>query len=139
MTTIMFEPFELGNMALSNRVVMAPMTRCRATPDHIPSPIMADYYGQRAEAGLIVAEGTSPSPNGLGYARIPGLYNQVQVEAWSPVTEAVHERGGHISVQLMNTGRVSHLLNMPECARVLALSGVAMEAKIRHEVDGRQP
>jgi len=139
MTTTLFEPFKLGQITLTNRVVMAPMTRCRATPDHIPTPIMVDYYGQRAEAGLIVAEGTSPSPNGLGYARIPGLYTQAHVEAWRPVTEAVHERGGHIFLQLMHTGRVSHPLNMPEGARILAPSAVGLEEQMWTDQEGLQP
>ena len=139
MTNILFEPFELGPITLTNRVVMAPMTRCRATPDHVPTPLMAAYYRQRAGAGLIVAEGTSPSPNGLGYARIPGIYNRTQVEAWRAVTDAIHEDGGHIFVQFMHTGRVSHPLNMPEGARILAPSAVALADNMWTDQEGLQP
>lgn len=139
MTSMLFEPFQLGNIMLSNRVVMAPMTRCRATPDHVPTPVMATYYGQRADAGLIVTEGASPSPNGLGYARIPGLYSRDHVTAWRPVTEAVHERGGHIFVQLMHTGRVAHPLNMPEGAHIPAPSAVALEGQMWTDQEGLQP
>lgn len=139
MTNILLEPFKLGNMTLTNRAVMAPMTRCRATSDHLPTPIMATYYGQRADAGLIVSEGVSPSPNGLGYARIPGLFSSAHVAAWKPVTEAVHARGGHIFIQLMHTGRVSHPLNMPEGAQILAPSAVALEEQMWTDQEGMQP
>jgi N-ethylmaleimide reductase len=120
----LFEPYDLAGMHLKNRIVMSPMTRSRATPDHIPTPLLATYYGQRATAGLIITEGTAPSPNGTGYARIPGIYSAEQVEAWKPVTQAVHAKGGKIVVQLMHTGRISHPLNMPEGSRILAPSAV---------------
>ena len=123
----LFSEAALGPFTLKNRIVMAPMTRSRATTDHIPTEIMAEYYAARAEAGLLITEGTSPSPNGLGYARIPGLYSKVQAEAWRRVTDAVHERGGLIFVQLMHTGRASHPLNMPPGARVVAPSAVALK------------
>ena len=86
-----FEPATLGPMTLSNHIVMAPMTRSRA-PGGVPNEMMATYYGQRANAGLIVTEGTSPAPEGLGYARIPGLYNREHVAGWRRVTDAVHKR-----------------------------------------------
>jgi len=108
---------------------MAPMTRSRAI-GNIPNDLMAEYYSQRAGTGLIITEGTSPSPNGLGYARIPGLYNKEQVEGWKKVTDAVHKKGGKIFVQLMHTGRVSHPLNMPEGAKILAPSAVGLKGKI---------
>jgi N-ethylmaleimide reductase len=85
---------------------------------------MAEYYGQRSGAGLIITEGTSPSPNGLGYARIPGIFSKPQVEGWKKVTSAVHKDGGKIFVQLMHTGRISHQLNLPEGAQILAPSAV---------------
>ncbi len=110
-------------MEVENRIVMAPMTRCRAI-GNIPNSLMAEYYGQRADAGLIITEGTSPSPNGLGYARIPGIFNKEQVEGWKITTEKVHIHGGKIFVQLMHTGRISHPLNMPEGARIIAPSAV---------------
>ncbi len=120
----LFSPYQLGNITLSNRIVMAPMTRSRAT-GNIPNDLMAEYFGARADAGLIITEGTSPSPNGLGYARIPGIFNEAQVAGWKKVTDAVHARGGHIFVQMMHTGRVSHPLNLPEGAEVVAPSPVA--------------
>ncbi|SNT37042.1 N-ethylmaleimide reductase [Ekhidna lutea] len=121
----LFDTYQLGNIQLSNKTVMAPMTRSRSTQTHIPTPIMTDYYAQRAGAGLIVTEGVAPSPNGVGYPRIPGLYNQKQIEAWRPITKAVHDKGGKIFAQLMHTGRISHPLNMPEGSIVMAPSAIA--------------
>ncbi len=120
----LFSPFSLGSIRLKNRIVMAPMTRSRAI-GNLPNALMAEYYGSRATAGLIITEGVSPSPNGLGYARIPGLYNEAQTVAWSAVTEAVHARGGKIFVQLMHTGRISHPDNLPKAAEVIAPSAIA--------------
>ncbi len=99
------------------------MTRSRAI-GNIPNDLIATYYGQRSSAGLIITEGTSPSPNGLGYSRIPGLFSKEQVEGWKKVTSAVHAKGGKIFVQLMHTGRISHQLNLPKGALVLAPSAV---------------
>lgn len=124
---ILFEPTKIGRRSLMNRIVMAPMTRNRARPDHVPTPIMAAYYAARATAGLIISEGTSPSPNGVGYARIPGLYSQEQAREWRKATDAVHDKGGTIFVQLMHTGRVAHPFNMPDGARILAPSSVPLE------------
>src|SRR3954471_5513231 len=101
----LFKPYSLGSLELKNRVVMAPLTRSRAI-GNLPNELMATYYAQRAGAGLIVTEGTSPSPNGLGYARIPGLFSEEQAGGWKRVTDAVHAKGGRIFVQLMHTGRV---------------------------------
>src|SRR5271154_2609596 len=101
MSKLLFSGIRLGRMELRNRVVMSPMTRCRAI-GNVPNDLMAEYYGQRATAGLIITEGTSPSPNGLGYARIPGLYSKEQVEGWKKATSAVHAKGGKIVVQLMH-------------------------------------
>jgi N-ethylmaleimide reductase len=125
----LFSPYKLGQIELKNRIVMAPMTRSRAI-GNIPNDIMADYYGQRAEAGLIVTEGTSPSPNGLGYARIPGIFSKDQVEGWKKVTHAVKFRGGHIFVQLMHSGRIGHEANLPKGARVLAPSAIKPKGQI---------
>ncbi len=113
----------VGSMQTENRVVMAPMTRCRAI-GNIPNELMALYYKQRSGAGLIISEGTSPSPNGLGYARIPGIFSKTQVEGWKMITTGVHEAGGKIFVQLMHSGRISHPLNMPEGAQIFAPSAV---------------
>lgn len=124
-TSKLFDTFRLGAIELSTRTVMAPMTRSRATADHVPTPIMVEYYRQRSGAGLIITEGVAPSPNGVGYPRIPGIYNTEQVEAWKPIAEAVHRADGRIFMQLMHTGRISHPLNMPEGSQVLAPSAVA--------------
>lgn len=119
----LFTPVMIGSVQCKNRIVMAPMTRCRAI-GNMPNQLMAEYYLQRSGAGLIITEGTSPSPNGLGYARIPGIYNEQQVEGWQKITSAVHQKNGKIFVQLMHTGRISHILNMPENSRILAPSAV---------------
>jgi len=116
---LLFEPLATHALALRNRFVMAPMTRSRAVQANTPNSLMAEYYGQRAGAGLIVTEGTSPSPNGLGYARIPGLFNADHVRGWKLVTQAVHAQGAKIFVQLMHTGRVTHVANLPAGAEVV--------------------
>ncbi|MBO4206219.1 alkene reductase [Micromonospora echinofusca] len=104
-----FEPVTIGRYTARNRVVMAPMTRSRAHgPGASPTELMATYYGQRAGAGLIITEGTQPSAVGQGYPNTPGLHTAEQVEAWRPVTAAVHEQGGLIFAQLMHTGRIGH-------------------------------
>ena len=139
MSKLLYAPYRLGSLSLSNRIVMAPMTRSRATADHLPTPLMATYYRQRATAGLIITEGTSPSPNGLGYARIPGLFSPEQVQAWLPVTQPVHEAGGRIIVQLMHTGRASHPLNLPAHGRVLAPSAIGLSGTIWTDQQGLQP
>lgn len=117
---------------------MAPMTRSRAI-GNIPNDLMATYYQQRAGAGLIITEGTSPSPNGLGYSRIPGIFNQEQVEGWRKVTEAVHEKDAKIFIQLMHTGRVSHPLNMPEGAQLIAPSAVVAKGDMWTDQEAMQP
>jgi N-ethylmaleimide reductase len=119
----LFAPATLGSTDVKNRIAMAPMTRCRAI-GNIPNDLMAEFYKQRSGAGLLITEGTSPSPNGLGYARIPGIFSAEQVEGWKKVTSAAHKEGAKIVVQLMHTGRISHPLNMPEGSRVLAPSSV---------------
>ena len=134
-----FDSYTLGATQLANRAVMAPMTRCRATADHVPTPLMATYYQQRASAGLIVTEGTSPSPNGLGYARIPGLFNQAHVAGWKPVTDAVHTAGGKIFVQFMHTGRVCHQANLPAGAEVLGPGTVVCPGEMWTDQSAMQP
>jgi len=121
----LFESYALGSLELPNRAVMAPMTRSRAIGS-IPNERMAGYYRQRSEAGLIVTEGTSPSPDALGYPRIPGVWTAEQVEGWKLVADAVHGAGGRIFMQLMHTGRVTHPDNLPEGGRVLAPSAVEL-------------
>jgi N-ethylmaleimide reductase len=135
----LFAPTHLGSRTLRNRLVMAPMTRSRATPEGVPTPLMAEYYGQRAEAGLIVTEGTTPSPNGRGYARIPGIWSQAQEAGWRQVTGAVHAKGGAIFLQLMHTGRVSNALNLPPGAEILAPSAVPLPGEMYTDSKGLQP
>jgi N-ethylmaleimide reductase len=135
---ILFSSCQLGRIELRNRVVMAPMTRNRAI-GNVPGDMVATYYAQRAEAGLIVTEGTSPSPNGLGYARIPGLFNPTHVRAWRNVTDAVHRKGGRIFVQLMHTGRASHSGNLPAGARILAPSAIVLASEIWVDPEGNLP
>jgi N-ethylmaleimide reductase len=134
----LFSSYTLGRISLANRLVMSPMTRSRAL-GNVPNELMAQYYAQRAEAGLIVTEGTSPSPNGLGYARIPGLFTGEQVQGWKKVTHAVHAAGSRIFVQLMHTGRVTHPDNLPKGARMLAPSAVAWDSKMWVDGKGQVP
>ncbi len=133
-----FKTHKLGNIELKNRIVMAPMTRSRAL-NNIPNDLMVTYYEERADAGLIITEGTAPSPNGLGYARIPGIYSDRQKEGWEKITKAVHAKGGKIFLQIMHTGRVSHALNMEEGTKVLAPSAVALRGEMYTDIDGMKP
>jgi 2,4-dienoyl-CoA reductase-like NADH-dependent reductase (Old Yellow Enzyme family) len=103
----LFDPVRLGALELGNRIIMSPLTRARATDDRIPTEVMRTYYEQRATAGLILTEATIVTPKGAGYARTPGIYSDAQVEAWKPVTEAVHRKGGKIVMQLWHVGRIS--------------------------------
>ena len=136
-TDALFTPKKVGSIDLKNRIVMAPMTRCRAI-GNIPNELMAKYYQQRASAGLIITEGTSPSINGLGYARIPGVYNSQQIEGWKKITSAVHEKGGKIIIQLMHSGRISHPLNMSKEAQILAPSQVKAAGQMWTDSKGLQ-
>ena len=113
---MLLDAFAVPSLQLRNRTVMSPMTRNRAVEANTPNAMMAEYYGQRASAGLIITEGTSPSANGLGYPRIPGLFNTAQMLGWKGVTDAVHAEGGKIFLQLMHTGRVTAL---DRCGRAL--------------------
>jgi len=135
----LFAPASLGPLELRNRLVMAPMTRSRTVEANTPNALMAEFYGQRATAGLIVTEGTSPSPNGTGYPRIPGIWSPGQVAGWGLVTEAVHSRGGRIFVQIMHTGRVGHPLNLPSGAEILAPSAVVAPGEMFTDARGPQP
>ena len=136
---MLFEPFQLRTMQIANRLVMSPLTRSRAVHDNTANALMATYYAQRATAGLIITEGTSPSPNGLGYARIPGLFQSTHVSGWKLVTDAVHARGGRIVVQLMHTGRVSHQANLPAGAEVLGPSPEICPGEMWTDAQGSQP
>ena len=113
--TTLFDPIQIGDIALANRIAMAPLTRNRATGS-VPTPMMAEYYGQRATAGLIIAEASQISPMAQGYLDTPGIYSPEQIAAWRPVTDAVHAAGGRIVIQLWHVGRISHSSLLPEGA-----------------------
>jgi N-ethylmaleimide reductase len=125
----LFQPVSLGPYRLANRIVMAPLTRSRASEDGVPISLMAEYYAQRASAGLIIAEGTNISPQGRGYALTPGIYNDAQVAGWRQVIEAVHARGGRIFPQLWHVGRVSHPSLQPGGVLPVAPSAIRPDAK----------
>lgn len=125
-----FSSFQLAQTTeLKNRIVMAPLTRCRAI-DNIPNELMAKYYKQRASAGLIITEGTSPSPNGIGYPRIPGAYTDKQIEGWKKIADAVHSEGGKIFVQLMHCGRITAKANMPKGSISLSASSIQADGEM---------
>ncbi len=130
-------PFEKGNFELKNHLVMAPMTRSRAI-DNLPNPLMAEYYGQRTGAGLIVTEGTAPVPEALGYPRIPGVFNEQQVDAWRLVTDTVHRGESKIFLQLMHTGRIGHTDNLPKRMTLVGPSGVQASGQIFTDTKGLQ-
>jgi N-ethylmaleimide reductase len=134
----LFQPYHLGPLTLQNRIVLAPLTRSRAE-GNVPNALMAEYYGQRNSGGLLITEGTSPSPNGLGYPRIPGIFSPAQVAGWQAVTRAVHAGGAKIFMQLMHTGRIGHANNLPERARVLAPSAIAAAGEMYTDQAGLQP
>lgn len=119
MTNKLFQPCVLKSHPLKNRLVMAPMTRCRATEGDVPAPIAATYYAQRATAGLIITEGTPVSPLGRGYLWTPGIYTKEQIEGWRRVTETVHEAGGRVFMQIWHVGRISHHSLLPDNATPL--------------------
>lgn len=105
----LFDPIRVGDLDLPNRIFMAPLTRLRGTVNHVPRPeLMAQYYAQRASAGLIISEGTPVDPLGVGYPQVPGIWSAEQVEGWKPVVEAVHQAGGRIFAQIWHVGRISH-------------------------------
>jgi N-ethylmaleimide reductase len=137
MTDFLLSPGKLGRLTLPNRVVMAPMTRSRAT-GNVPNDLMAKYYMDRAAAGLIITEGVAPSADGLGYARIPGLFTDEQQAGWKKVTDAVHAKGGRIVVQFMHTGRIGHPDNMLPGARLVAPSAVAAAGQMWTDQKGLQ-
>ena len=134
--TTLFDSVQLGAVAAPNRILMAPLTRARATRAHVPTPIMADYYRQRASAGLIISEAVGVSQQGLGWPHAPGLWSAEQVDAWKPVTAAVHEAGGRIFAQLWHMGRLAHssvIGEQPVSSSPLTAPGHA------HTYDGNRP
>jgi N-ethylmaleimide reductase len=136
--TDLFEPVQLGACLLANRIVMAPLTRSRARADGTPTPLMAEYYAQRASAGLIIAEGTNMSPRARGYALTPGVYTDSQIEGWQCVTQAIHAKRGHAYLQLWHVGRISHPSLQPGGALPIAPSAICPQATSFTEV-GFQP
>ena len=140
-------PYQKNGFTLKNHMVMAPMTRSRAI-DNIPNDLMAEYYGQRNEAGLIITEGTAPLAAGLGYSRIPGVFTTEQINGWKKVTRAVHKAGSHIAgshnadsrifLQLMHTGRIGHIDNLPSGARLVGPSAIKAAGQIATDTKGMQ-
>lgn len=125
----LFEPYKLGAITLSNRTVMAPLTRNRAVDGFVPNPLAVDYYGQRASAGLLITEASQVSQQGQGYQDTPGIYSKEQVAGWRKVTDRVHERGGHIYLQLWHVGRISHTTLQPNGGAPVAPSAVRANGK----------
>ncbi|MEI7680266.1 MAG: alkene reductase [Betaproteobacteria bacterium] len=136
--TSLFEKSMLATLPLQNRFVMSPLTRCRAL-GNVPTDLMVEYYTQRASAGLIISEGTSPSANGIGYARIPGIYSAAQIAGWSKVTAAVHGQGAKMFMQIMHCGRIGHSLNVPAGGQILAPSALAAAGEMWTDSSGMQP
>ena len=124
----LFDPVQVGAIALANRIVMAPLTRNRA-PDAIPTPLMTTYYTQRASAGLLITEATAISQQGQGYSDVPGLYAQEQVDGWKAITKSVHDAGGKIVTQLWHVGRISHSELQPHFGKPVAPSAATANAK----------
>jgi N-ethylmaleimide reductase len=136
--SLLYSKTQFGPLSLQNRIVMSPMTRSRAI-GNVPNELMAEYYAQRASVGLIITEGTSPSPNGLGYARIPGVFSPEQTAGWKLTTDAVHAKGAKIFVQVMHCGRISHQLNMAPGTRILAPSAIAAAGEMYTDSEGMKP
>jgi N-ethylmaleimide reductase len=137
--SLLYSPVTLGPYTFKNRLVMSPMTRSRAL-GNVPDELMVEYYKQRASsAGLIITEGTSPSPNGLGYPRIPGIFSAAQVAGWKKITDAVHSKGAKIFVQLMHTGRIGHPNNLPQGAAVVGPSAVLAAGEMYTDAEGAKP
>lgn len=126
----LFEPIQLGPYLLSNRIVMAPLTRSRAAEEGVPTPLMVEYYAQRASAGLIISEGVNISAQGRGYMRTPGIFDNAQTAAWRPIVDAVHAQGGRIYPQLWHVGRVSHPALQPNGALPVAPSAIRPDVDV---------
>lgn len=135
----LFEPVRIGSIELKNRIVMAPMTRSRANVHGVPSDLAVTYYAQRAGAGLIITEGTQPSPAGQGYPRTPGIHTSEQVAVWRKITDAVHARQGRIVLQLMHAGRIAHRANRLIDAAPVAPSAISAPGEMYTDAWGKQP
>src|SRR6201992_2822859 len=127
--TKLFDPYQMGALTLSNRVVMAPLTRNRALAGFVPGPLAVEYYGQRASAGLLVSEATQVSQQGQGYQDTPGIYSKEQIAGWRKVTDHVHEKGGRIFLQAWHVGRVSHTSLQPDGGAPVAPSAIRAKTK----------
>ncbi len=127
---LLLSPVQLGAITLNNRMVMAPMTRSRAGDGDVPTPLMTEYYRQRASAGLIVTEGSQVSAQGKGYMRTPGIFTAAQIKGWQQVTEAVHQQGGRIFLQLWHVGRLSHALVQPNGNQPVAPSAIKADGEL---------
>jgi N-ethylmaleimide reductase len=127
--TKLFEPYQLGPITLSNRTVMAPLTRNRAIDGFVPNPLAVEYYGQRASAGLLITEASQVSQQGQGYQDTPGIYSKAQIAGWRKVTDEVHKRGGKIFIQLWHVGRISHTDLQPNNAAPVAPSAIRAKTK----------
>jgi N-ethylmaleimide reductase len=138
-TVDLFSPFQLGALTLPNRIIMAPLTRCRASKDGLPTVLFSIYYAQRASAGLIISEATQVSPQGQGYPRTPGIYSAEQVTEWKKVTDAVHVAGGRIFMQLWHVGRISHPSLQPDGALPVAPSAIAPRFGEAYTYEGEKP
>ncbi|RYD88676.1 MAG: alkene reductase, partial [Sphingobacteriales bacterium] len=133
----LLSPFDSSALQLKNHVVMAPMTRSRAI-NNIPNDLMVTYYKQRSGAGLIITEGTAPTPEALGYPRIPGAFSEEQVTGWKAVTDAVHKNGSKIFLQLMHTGRIAHIANLPLGYQPVGMSDIKAAGQIFTDSQGPQ-
>ena len=135
----LLKPYQMGDLSLKNRIAMPPMTRGRAGEDRVPNDLMAKYYEQRANAGLIITEGTAPSKQGNGWYHAPGIYNKEQTQSWKKVTQAVHNQGSVIFVQLWHTGRASHSDFQENGQLPVAPSAIRIENGESHTPDGKKP
>lgn len=136
--TGIWEPIPIGRMRLPQRITMSPMTRSRALDDGTPSPLAVEYYAQRAAFGMLITEGTQPSADGQGYLNTPGCYTAEHRDGWRAVADAVHDRGGHLVIQLMHVGRMSHPDNTPHHRSPVAPSATAPGVDM-HTPSGKQP
>jgi len=136
MNNLLLQPTSLGAIEIKNRIVMAPMTRSRAGAGDAPTALHAEYYAQRASAGLIITEGTQPSPNGQGYARTPGIHSEAQIAGWTSVVDAVHAAGGTMVMQLMHCGRVASRYNKDESAETVAPSAIQAKGEMYTDAKG---
>lgn len=133
----LFEPVAIGSYQAKNRIVLAPMTRSRASEGRMPNALMAEYYAQRADAGLLISEATSISVQGLGWNDSPGIYTEAQAEAWQQITDAVHAKGGLIFLQLWHCGRASHTSFHPELGLPVAPSAIKINEEYIHTPEGK--